>query len=224
MSKEKSRPINNWHCFEGLGRSYWQQKAEGFRVDGIAQGQDGSRLLLRRDPADGYAIQNGGIICPQESKMPTGVYYRFVATKANTRQRKANPWAGGWWIDYETMHLVCDWAIERQISLARAASQLLAIPNEWGDCGYLGKAELKTQLKAWVGKAKPASGGASPNSTNRDPRTPITISPHHLEIKQYFVPGEPEELSKFLEMQWTRLVLDKGKSFEPFGLVSKWLR
>ena len=213
MSKEKSRPTDNSHCFEGVGRRHWFAIASGFQISGIAQGPDGSRLLLRPDATDGYAIQNGGINSPQESRMPAGSYYRFVGTVANNAPSTFSPWAGGWWIDYETMGLVRDWAIERQISLARAASQLLAIPKEWGDCGYLGKASLNTKLKAWVGTAKPASGGTSPDSANRDPKTtPITLSPHHLGIKQYFVPGQPEQRSTFFQMQWTRHVLLKGSS------------
>ena len=75
--------------------------------------------------------------------------------------------SGGWWIDYENLLKVQSFAEACDYSLARAAGMLLAIPREWGDCGYLGCATLLKPMKAFVGKGKPATGRISPDSARR---------------------------------------------------------
>ncbi len=208
---DKTRPADNFHCFNGVGRPYWRAFAEGKVVSDVQSGPMGTSIQLKTEELDGFAIQNGGIERPQEDRMPAGNYYRFFGTITNNRSGAASAMAGAWWLDYENFLKIRSWAEKLDISLSRAAQTLLAIPNEWGDCGYLGRATLTVKLKAWVGKGKPATGSISPDSKMRDPaKDPVTLSPAHLEMKQYFVPGGRDLLGQFFRVEWTKQVLHKG--------------
>lgn len=211
MVGEKSRPANNSHCFTGVGRAYWLAKARGHQPAAIHQGPQGSRVELEPD-TDSYAIQNGGLERPQETNMPPGVYYRFFGTINHNRYGAAGSLAGNWWLDFGNYQVIRQWAEERDISLARAARQLIVIPDAWHDCGYVGKAVLRTQLRAYVGKGKPAAGGVSPHSAQRDKANdPVSMAPAHLEMKQWFVPGTRQELARYFEPGGYLAVIEKGR-------------
>ncbi|SIN76126.1 hypothetical protein [Vannielia litorea] len=176
----------------------------------VKQGPDGARIEYVSD-TDGFAMQNGGMFNPTESKMPPGIYYRFFGTINRNRYGAEGCMAGGWWVDGENYAKVRSVAQEQGISLAKAAQALIVIPGGWHDCGYVGRALLKTELKAWVGKGKPATSAASPFNKLRNPDTdPVQIAPAHLEMKQWFVPGERALLSRFFEVQQVMHVIAKG--------------
>ena len=98
MATEKTRPTDNFHCFEGMGRPFWRSIAEGMKPSGISMGPMGASVDLIEE-GDGNAVQNGGMYHPQETKMHPGVYFRFFGTIAHNRYGAKSSMAGGWWID-----------------------------------------------------------------------------------------------------------------------------
>lgn len=212
MSKQKSRPENNFHCFEGLGLPYWRSIAEGHSPAGgePAQGPDGSWWEFKQD-IDGYILQNGGLASPQEIKLNPGLYFRFFGTVYHNIHGAGGGMSGGWWIDYENLTKIVNFAQKTDYSLAKSATMLLIIPKEWHDCGYLGCAMLHKQMKAFVGRGKPATGTISPSSAMRDPwNNPLMAGLTHLDMKQYFVPGARREISDAFERQWAKQVIKPG--------------
>jgi hypothetical protein len=209
MAGPKTRPTNNFHCFEGAGYGFWKAIAQGKRPTGLMASPDGYALDYLKD-VDGSIVQNGGMFAPQEVKMRPGTYFRFFGTTTKNVYGAASSMAGGWWLDYDNFLKIGDWADQHDVSLARAAQALLVIPKEWHDCGYVGRARLTATLKAWVGKGKPATGSISPDSAQRDKvKSPVTMAPAHLEMKQYFVPGERSLLSTCFELVNTQQVIRK---------------
>ena len=208
MSKVKSRPSNNFHCFEGRGLKFWEAIAKGMRPSGFSNSPDGYQMEMARD-IDGAVVQNGGMFAPQHTKLTAGTYFRFYGSITRNKYGDDNAVSGGWWIDLDTYATVCDWAETHDISIAKAAQQLLVIPNEWHDCGYVAKGLLLREMKAWVGKGKPATGTVSPDSAMRG-RIPVSMSPAHLEIKQYFVPGDRALLSRCFQRLSSLQVTSKG--------------
>jgi hypothetical protein len=86
LPKHKSRPDNNFHCFEGIGLSYWRALAQGLSPakgrspdPNLHQGPDGARWEFKQD-IDGYVAQNGGMSNPQEIKLSPATYFRFFGT------------------------------------------------------------------------------------------------------------------------------------------------
>lgn len=210
MSNSKTRPANNFHCFEGVGRPYWRAVAAGQTPTGVRQGPMGSSIDLKVDD-DGFVLQNGGMVTPQEAKMMPGRYFRFFGTVAHNRFGAGSALAGGWWLDFENALKVVDWAERFDMSVAQAAQRLLVIPKEWHDCGYLGAATLTTSMKVWLGKGKPATGSVSPhNATRRDRGIAVQTAPALLEVKQLFVPGERALLSRFFKPEQSVSVIHKG--------------
>jgi len=185
--------------------------AQGLSPDpNLAQGPDGSWWELKQD-VDGYVLQNGGMAHPQETKLAPDIYFRFFGTIAHNVYGARGGMSGGWWIDYENLVKVLNFADACDYSLARAATMLLVIPKEWHDCGYLGRALLRKQMKAFVGKGKPATGRISPASAMREPSIdPATMSPAYLDVKQYFVPGSRAEIAAAFELQWVKQVIKPG--------------
>ncbi|WP_298260422.1 hypothetical protein [uncultured Litoreibacter sp.] len=210
MAGPKTRPDNNFHCFEGAGYGFWKAIAQGMRPTGMSNSPDGYQLDYAKD-VDGSIVHNGGMFAPQEVKLKPGNYFRFFGTASKNVYGAKSSMAGGWWLDYDNFVKVGAWAEEHDISLARAAQALLVIPKEWHDCGYVGRARLSTTMKAWVGKGKPATGSISPDSAKRDKATtPVTTAPTHLEMKQYFVPGERELLKGCFKLLNSQQVIRKG--------------
>jgi hypothetical protein len=211
LPKEKSRPENNFHCFEGVGLQFWRAMAQGHSPSpDLMRGPDGAWWELKQD-IDGYALQNGGMVHIQETKLNPDSYFRFFGTIAHNLHGAKGGMTGGWWIDYENLQKVLNFAEKCDYSLARAAGMLLVIPKEWHDCGYLGCALLQKQMKAFVGKGKPAAGRISPASAMRDPSiNPATMSPANLEVKQYFVPGSRLEIAAAFDFKWVKHVIKPG--------------
>jgi hypothetical protein len=219
LPKHKSRPDNNFHCFEGIGLSYWRAVAQGLSPakgrsphPNLHRGPDGARWEFKQD-IDGYVAQNGGMSNPQEIKLSPATYFRFFGTIVHNTKGAKGGMSGGWWIDYENIVKVNNFAKSCNYSLSRAASILLVIPNEWHDCGYLGCALLHKQMKAFVGKGKLAAARISPASAARDAKLdPASMSPAHLEVKQYFVPGDPIEIADAFEFLWVKQAGQPGAS------------
>ena len=214
--KTKTRPEDNLHCFKGMGRAYWERRARGFEPI-IEKGKNGHYVRLKTekeglDPkkvpnADSYAIQNGGVYSPQQTNMHPGIYYRFISSI------RGSP-TGNWWLEPEHYFTIRSLANERDVSLALAASLCLVIPKEWGNCGILVRAKLNTRLHAFIGKGKPATGSVSPDNAKRDKQTQRAhMAPAHIEIKQWFVPGERDFLKKVFHVEKTINVLKKGNEF-----------
>ena len=165
-------------------------------LEGLRSGPTGSWWELKED-ADHFAVQNGGLHNPLEVHMSTGQYYfRFFGSTVMNLHGAEAGMSGWWWIDYETFDQIRTFANRLDWPLSRAASHLLVVPNEWSDCAYVGRALLSRAMHAFAGKGKPASPGMSPDSAlRRESGIPVMAGAPHLEIKQYFVPGERELLS-----------------------------
>ena len=212
VSRAKSRPKDNRHCFTGKGQRYWQMRASGFNPV-IENGRDGYHLRLRTERevleatnADDFVVQNGGMSSPKETSMPPGFYFRFFRSRGGQ-------WAGNWWIHYEHYTTIRSYAQDLDISLAAAARRCLVIPDEWGDCGRLVRAELQVRAKAYVGKGKPATGSVSPDNAKRDKSSQrVHMAPQHLELKQWFVPGDRDLIAQMFNAGTPLNVLQKGAS------------
>ncbi len=190
MTGAKTRPANNFHCFEGVGRPYWLSIARGMKPSGISTGPMGASVDLVEE-SDGFAVQNGGMHTPQETKLQPGVYFRFFGTIAHNRYGPKSAMAGGWWVDFENALAIKDWAQRFDLSLAQAAQALLVIPPGWHDCGYVGRGRLQVAMKAWVGHGKPATGSLSPdNAARTGAGVPVHAAPPAQSLKQYFIPGD----------------------------------
>ena len=216
MPAAKTRPGNNFHCFEGMGRPYWQAIARGMRPTGISMGPMGASVDLIVE-GDGNVVQNGGMQSPQETKIQPGTYFRFFGTIAHNRYGALSAMAGGWWVDYENALAIKDWAVRFDLSLAQAAQALLVIPPEWHDCGYVGRGRLKTAMKAWVGHGKPATGTLSPdNAARRGAGASLHAAPPVQSLKQYFLPGDRSLIASVFDFDPPLQVIAKGKY--PVGL------
>jgi hypothetical protein len=199
--------VNNFHYLDGLGAAYWSSIARGQRPTAVRVGRMGATIDFASD-TDGFVIQNGGMYNPQPTKMLPGSYFRFFDTISHNRFGTAAFTGGGWWVAYECYLKIAEWAEAYDLSLAKAASRLLVIPAEWGDCGYVGKARLTTPMKAFVGKGKPATGSVSPDSAERaSGKVPIQMAVTHLDIKQYLVPGTRALLGQVFTVVGTEQVL-----------------
>ncbi len=216
MTGPKTRPSNNFHCFEGIGKPYWLAIAGGMKPSGISLGPMGAAVQLV-DESDGFAVQNGGMQMPQETKMQPGVYFRFFGTIAHNRYGPTAAMAGGWWVDFENALAIKHWAQKFDLSLAQAAQVLLVIPSSWHDCGYAGRGVLRTPMKAWVGHGKPATGSLSPdNAQRRSTGAVVQVAPPGQSLKQYFVPGEPALIASVFEFDPPRQVI--ARNLFPAGL------
>lgn len=222
MSGANYRYPNNFRCFEGLGAAIWRSVAAGQATQAnlpkVDQRQGGSVLVLPED-IDGAAVQNGGIQKPMIEKMRPGVrYYRFFSARDCARWGDTAFKSGTWWVDYENLVKIVHWANDFDLTLSAAAQRLLAVPKEWSDCAFLGRAEVKTTLKVYTGKGKPASPNISPDSHMRASalypnrrgaqgaalvQSPISMAPGHLEMKQICVPGGREMLNAFFTPKGT---------------------
>jgi hypothetical protein len=212
MTKQKTRPDNNFHCFEGLGLPFWRAIASGHtpsRLDPV-QGPDGARWQFKLD-IDGFTLKNGGMLSPQETKLAPGYYFRFFGTINHNLYGVAGGMSGGWWIDYENLKKITKFANDTGYSLAKSAQLLLIIPNEWQDCGYLGCAKLHNQMKAFVGRGAPATGSLSPaNKLRQVQQIPVTGGVSYLDMKQYFVPGFRDEIGRAFAKVWVKQVIRPG--------------
>jgi len=122
---------------------------------------------------------------PREWNMPTGsYYYRFVDSSAYSRDAGASRAVfGGWWVEYEVMKRMIDFARAHADLLENVAAYFLALPLEWGDRARLVRACLGYPLRAWRGRGRPA-----------EMMSGKYIPPQHLrEVYQCFIPGDPAQ-------------------------------
>lgn len=216
MTGVKSRPTDNFHCFEGMGRPFWHSIAQGMKPSGISTGPMGATVDLIVE-GDGFAVQNGGIRNPQETKLQPGVYFRFFGTIAHNRYGAKSSMAGGWWVDFENALAIKTWAVRFDLSLAQAAQALLVIPSGWHDCGYVGRGRLRTAMKAWVGHGKPATGSLSPdNAGRRQAGAAVQVAPPAQSLKQYFVPGDRTLIASVFDFDAPQQVI--ARNTFPTGL------
>lgn len=198
-TKQKTRPANNFHCFDGMGRDFWLSIATGRGAPDIKNSPDGY-YTVPRDDLDGCLVQNGGIQSPREEILPDrAIYWRFFATAAANRYGHS-AWVGNWWVtDSGFQHLA---AIARETGqpLSRVAQNYLAIPKEWSDCGYVVKAILTVKLKAWVGHGRAAHGAISPASDLRQKGDGgLYWMPGWISPPQLFIPGAREQLGDYFQ-------------------------
>jgi len=221
---EKTRPVDNLHCFRGLGLPYWRDKARGLKPV-FASGRDGHYIDYQTDDMDLIAKQNGGLSNPQQRAITGRTIARFIGSKAPPAKALLGPW----WIDLDSLLVIRDWALAKSISLSEAAQRLLVLPESWSDCGALILARPKGRLMAWVGKGKPVGvihGAAKdkPSDFSPDGRKPdgsrpaqgqVFDRPPDSNIEQYFIPGEP--LSAWLNPISYHRILSDGKLDPPLG-------
>ena len=187
--------------FEGLERDRWRLLAGGFRPS-----FPGGSVDYALD-SQGMALRNGGILAPREVKLRTGLfYYRFIDTVFhNVTVAKSGDLAyfGRWWINGEMMSACRRFALEQGYCLSDAAKYFFALPYEWGDHRRLVRALLAETVRAWEGNGAPAHSSEI-DSVKAHPRDRGTtwIAPQHIEVRQLFIPGSPEEIrASFREYQ-----------------------
>lgn len=198
---------NNFSCFQGVEYQYWSKRAEGYNPnivtspDGVASLQYDFESSHEPSPA---VTQNGGISFPQETKLKNQLYFRFVSTKNYSDYGRTGFLGGNWWIDYDTLNSMRIWAQEHDVPLSQAAKLLLILPDSFSDAAFLGAALRRAEIRAFVGKGKPASDDFSPDSPLRkDYQKALHAGLPHLEVKQYFVPGKPKLLEAMFQYQWS---------------------
>jgi len=72
MSRTKTRPSDNFHCFEGIGREFWLAMAKGHKPKEVVTTQAGAVVEYEWED-DGCIVQNGGMVRPQETKIKPGI-------------------------------------------------------------------------------------------------------------------------------------------------------
>lgn len=197
-------PINDF-CFEGKDRQYWLNKVKGLSYKGGAGPDDDYETMIVADD-DGAWIRNGGIENPMEEKARAGqMMYRFVATKVWAKYQDGAI-HGEWWVTDNDFYTLEGHALDHGYTLAQAASNLLAIPPNWGDCGFYGRARLTETIRAWTGHGKPATSKLTPDHTREQRRAAGSVLKYplrHLEIKQWFLPGGRELLAPVMPIDGT---------------------
>lgn len=147
------------------------------------------------DPlATGWPEYNGGIEMPAQEHLKIGIkYFRFASSKAN---KELSQLGGPWWVEYETLKIIADYS--RQFSTPRdSVRYMLSIPWQWSEIDKLVCAILEKPLDAYIGRGKPAQSkavgqeGAHPNDKGTR-----YIPPTHLEIKQLYIPGLVDPVTK----------------------------
>lgn len=203
-TKIKSRPKNNFHCFEGTGRALWRAIAAGSDRASIKNSRDGYVIDLPKD-ADDFIERNGGISNPQETYIPNRQrYYRFVSSR-RMNEKGQDGWVGRWWLHRGGFeHLIGVARLTGQ-PLAQVAQNYLCIPREWSDCGWVVEAELTVDLKAWTGKGNAAHGAISPASRLREKGDGrLYWAPGAIAPPQYLVPGSDEQIKNFFRRIWCK--------------------
>jgi hypothetical protein len=134
----------------------------------------------------GWPEHNGGISMPRRVHLALGQkYFRF----ANSRVPREAQLSGGWWVEFETLNTIANFA--RQHATPReAARYLLGLPWEWTECDKLVSAILDQPLDAYRGKGSPARASAPTQpAAHPNDRGTAWIPPQHLEVMQLYIPG-----------------------------------
>ncbi len=181
----------NDFCFEGKDRQYWLNIVKGLSYE-TNTGPDMDFHEKIRSDEQGAWLRNGGIQNPLEEKARAGqAMYRFISTDAY-RDHGDGAIHGAWWITDNDFYKIKAHADGGRYPLSAAASRLLAIPPNWGDCGYFGRVRLTETLRAWTGHGKPASSALSPDHSRTERQAAgaqLRVPMKFLEIKQWFLPG-----------------------------------
>lgn len=190
---------DNYHCFKGMGLIYWRDKARGLQPLNSMPGPQGHRMIYATDPDDGFALQNGGIAAPVAQILSSRMLIRFMPAG---RQATAGL-AGNWWLDADAYAVISGFALNRGMTLARAAQSLLVVPQDWSDCGQMLVARPVVTLMAYVGKGKPvallAGRDTSPDA-RRQPGTRLHLAPQGTNLEQIYLPGERQFLPNWLRL------------------------
>jgi hypothetical protein len=154
----------NEHCFS---EPHWRVIAQGFQTETWFN--------------DGQAVGTGGIRNPQPIHLRTGnYYYRF----ASSNSPQAAQLGGGWWLDFENLKKIQNFAQQHGYSIREAARLMLALPYAWTRVDRLIKAILAVPMKAYAGEGKPALG----TKDGADKGT-VWVPTQHIKICQLYVPG-----------------------------------
>jgi hypothetical protein len=130
---------------------------------------------------DGQGVGTGGIVIPQRIHLAVGhYYYRFAS---GTTSREAI-YGGGWWIDFENLQLIRQFAESNGYSLREAARLMLALPYAWTRIDLQLRALLVQPMDAYAGYGKPAQGPAK--GSDRGTRW---IPTQHVRVRQLYIPG-----------------------------------
>ncbi len=181
-------------------------------------GKKSKRAAMGYNPKEAAGKSNGGIADPiAEDLKLDQIYFRFLSSKRGQDPKEA-PWAGAWWIDYETILMIHDFAKKHsgvakapglthgQGALSYAAALHLAIPPEWGNSYYLVAAQVRQPLRAWSGHGSMVkvrnSGGYL---TDRYIPLPDLTGEG---AKQYYVPGEA-----YVQKGMSKIIVEQAAHF-----------
>jgi hypothetical protein len=142
----------------------------------IARGHDVERWF-----DDGQAMDTGGILLPQPTRLPAGQYYYRFASSTSSRSTRVS---GGWWIDFEIFHRIERFAADHGHRLRDAARLLLALPCAWTRVDLVLRAMLLRPLRARTDVGKPAQGAKG--GADRGTRC---IPPPRDPVRQQYIPG-----------------------------------
>ena len=187
----KTRPTDNFHCFQGRGFVYWHAKASGHQPSRETRASPDGHIFDYAPDADGFAMNNGGISKPIETTLGLRKLFRFFDSTTSAKDALA----GNWWQDLDALAVMTNFALNNEMSLSRAAQLLLIVPKNWGDCSNLLIVKPNTVLKAFVGKGNPVAITASGKSTSPDAKrksgTAVYAAGPGNNLEQIYIPGTP---------------------------------
>ncbi len=193
-------PLDNYHCFKGMGLEYWRAKACGLQPKDTVSGPQGHRIVYTLDPDDGMAVNNGGIAMAK-SELLSG---RRALIRFMPASRPAmSGLAGNWWLDLDAYSVLSNYAQNREITLAKAAQTLMVVPPDWSDCGQMIVVRPVGTLMIYRGRGKAVAlnngRDASPDAS-RQPGTRVFDAPFGTNLEQIFLPGERQFLPNWLHL------------------------
>lgn len=192
-------PLDNAHCFKGMGLAYWRDMACGLQPTGTQAGPQGHQVTYAKDPNDGFAMQNGGLSHPEMSLLHGRPIIRFMHAGTPT----PHGLAANWWLDIDAYPVLSHYALNQKITLASAAQTLLVVPREWSDCGQMIVARPKVVLMGYRGKGRPVAllnGRDTSPDAQRLPGTRLYGAPQGTSLEQIFLPGERRFLASWLTL------------------------
>jgi hypothetical protein len=146
--------------------------------------------------------RNGGMTRYNRVHLAVGqIYYRFCDSMRYARNPEGAA-SGPWWAEFETFNEVRSYAARTgsvqdyasQVGsspLSYAAQLHFAIPFEWGDCGWVVKAQLIRRLDAYKGWGDVANLSSDPMRNNTKDGGAKFIPLQKQEIYQLFIPDLP---------------------------------
>ena len=215
---DKTRQIDNFHCFRGAGFVYWRAKASGLQPSRETRASPDGHAFDYAADVDGYATNNGGILMPAETTLGLRKLFRFYPSTGKAKYAIG----GNWWQDLDALKVMTSYALDHNMTLSRAAQLLLIIPNDWGDCANILIAKPTVVLKAFVGKGAPVAISQKGKSTSPDGKraagTAIYAAAPGNNLEQIYLPGEPALLSHVLQEVATHHIDIRGTITPPIPL------